>query len=205
MSSKKDVQMEDKPVPLSGELIPPTAVVSAGKGRSFLDRALPWVIVAFVFLLIGAGTVFFTLYRGEAQKLKTAQSELDTASTGLKTAETDLSTAKGDLVLANASIKTITAQLAAGTQKALIYKFQADVNTARVALLKLDPASARQALNFVKEDLTALEATGMEVNSLSGFKVRIEEANANLASDPGKSLGALDTLSANLLLLLSNF
>jgi len=108
------------------------------------------------------------------------------------------------LETANTSVSDLTTQLTTAQQYSLIYKFQADVNAARVALLKLDPASSLQALNFIKVDLADLEKTDLDADAIAGFKERITEAETNLAIEPSKSLAALDTLYNNLLFLISN-
>lgn len=218
MKPNDEVQAEDNANVdvLRQSVTEPDEVTPAKK--SIIDRAIPWVIVAIVFFLIGAATVYFTLYQQKTLELKTAQAEiaaaadnltaaeakLDTAKTQMTSVQADLAKAQTELTAANTAIDTKTAELAKSEQNSVIYKFQADVNAARAALLKLDPASSRQALNFVLADLTTLEKTKIDANALSGFKARIEEADANLESDPLKSLSALDTLYSNLLLLVNN-
>ncbi|KAF0109638.1 MAG: Uncharacterized protein FD147_2145 [Chloroflexi bacterium] len=211
MKPTDDVQTEDKAgVNELRDSVTDPAVEMTPK-KSFIDRAIPWVIVTVVFFLIGAATVYFTLYQKQTLELKTVQAELSESTNNLTAVGAKLdalidehNNVLADLAAAQTSIEEKNAALAKAEQNSVIYKFQADVNAARVALLKLDPASSRQALNFVMADLAALEKTEIDANALSGFKARIEEANANLETDPQKALGALDTLYSNLLLLVNN-
>lgn len=211
MRTENETQAEDQPVE---EVAVTSASIKAtqptGK-KGIIDRALPWVIVAIVFFLAGALVTYFALYQPKVAELTFAQSELVTAAKNAATlqgqvdaAQGELASAQTELAAAQTTITEQTAALAKSEQFLLIYKFQADVNAARATLSKLDPASSRQALTFVSSDLAELEKTDLDAEALSGFKARIEEANANLESDPQTSLAALETLYSNLLLLISN-
>jgi chromosome segregation ATPase len=208
MEPNKEVQSEDTHTvdELRKEVIAPKEEPKPSK--SFGAKVLPWFITILVMLIGGAALVFFLLYQPKVAALnadlRSAQDAAAAASQKLSTAETDLALAQSNLDTANTTIDDLTTQLTASQQFSLIYKFQADVNAARVALLKLDPATSLQALNFIKVDLTDLEKTNLDANAIAGFKERIAEAETNLQSDPAKSLEALDTLYNNLLFLISN-
>jgi ribosomal protein S20 len=208
MKPNEVIQKEDNPVVAEPAKIENTIKEEGKQAKGFWTKLLPWAVCAVICLIVGASLVFFALYQPKTTKLQTdlstAQAQFDQTSKKLASAETDLAIAKTDLETAQASVVALTSDLAKSNQVGLIHKFQADVNAARAALLKLDPASARQALNFVKTDLAELEKTNLDTNALSGFKTLIEEADANLGTDPLKSLDALDTLYTNLLLLISN-
>ena len=208
MEPNKEVQSEDTHSVEEPKKEVITPAEEPKPGKSFGAKVLPWVITILVALLAGAAAVFFGLYQPKiaAYKadLQAAQNSLDTTSKKLSTAETDLALSQTNLQAANASVDDLTAQLTTAQQFSLIYKFQADVNAARVALLKLDPASSLQAINFIKVDLADLEKTTLDPNAIAGFKERISEAESNLSVEPSKSLEALDTLYNNLLFLISN-
>ena len=208
MEPNKEVQSEDTHSVEEPKKEVITPVEEPKPGKSFGAKILPWVIAVVVSLIAGAAAVYFALYQPKIATYKTdlqaAQNSLDATSKKMSTTETDLALSQTNLQTANASVDDLTAQLTTAQQFSLIYKFQADVNAARVALLKLDPASSLQAINFIKVDLTELEKTTLDANAIAGFKERIAEAESNLSVEPSKSLAALDTLYNNLLFLISN-
>jgi hypothetical protein len=208
MDPNQEVQSEDihaveEP---KQEVITPKEEVKPGK--TFGAKVLPWLIVALVFFIGGMALIYFTLYQPKNSTLKAyltdSESQLTSATDKLAVAETDLALAETNLETADATIVDLTDQLIAADLFGSIYKFQADVNAARVALLKLDPASSLQALNFIKTDLAELETKEIDPDAIAGFKARIAEAEANLENDPATSLSALDTLYNNLVFLISN-
>ena len=208
MEPNQEVQSEDMHAveEPKQEVITPKEEVK--KTKSFGARVLTWLIVAVVFFIGGMALIYFTLYQPKISALKADLQASEVQSTSatdkLATAETDLALAETNLETAEATIADLTDQLIAADLFGSIYKFQADVNAARVALLKLDPASSLQALNFIKADLVELELKELDPNAIAGFKERIAEAEANLESEPAKSLSALDTLYNNLVFLISN-
>jgi hypothetical protein len=205
MRSDKDVQVEDSQTletPVA-ESKTPIAQPAPAK-RNFFQNALRWVIVSLVFLLIGAGVVYFTLYQTAKNSLAAAKAENSQVSDKLSAAEVDLEKAKVDLSTAQLSLNDTNTALQSEQITSLLYKFQADVNAARVAVLNLDPSSAKQALTFAAEDLTALSKTNINADSLSGLQTRIDTAIANLGADPQKAIDSLDTLYTNLLLINNN-
>lgn len=211
MRTENESQAEDQPIE---EVVATQNSIKESKPtakKGIIDRALPWVIVAIVFFLAGALVTYFALYQPKVGELTFAQSELVTAAENaaalqgqVDTAQSELTNVQAELATAQTTITEQTAALAKSDQFLLIYKFQADVNAARATLSKLDPASTRQALSFVSSDLVELEKTDLDAEALSGFKAKIEEATANVESDPQKTLDALETLYSNLLLLISN-
>lgn len=205
MKSDKDVQVEDSQTletPVTENKTP--AAEPAPAKRNFFKTALNWVTVSLIFFLIGAGVVYFTLYQTTSNALAAAKVENTQVSEKLSAAEVDLEKVKTDLSTAQLSLTDIQTSLQNEQINSLLYKFQADVNTARVGVLNLDPSSARQALTFAKEDLAALSKTSINADSLSGLKSRIDTAVTYLESDPQKAMGALDTLYTNLLLIINN-
>jgi len=218
MSETENFQTEDNPVVNEPEPTPAENQVTPAPKKGLFDKALPWVIVAIVFFLVGALITWFALYQPKVAELEAAQSEItasaETATqlqTQLDDVKSELATAKGDMVNAQATIEAQAAEIEAQKEVLaktellkVIYKFQSDVNVARAQLSKLDPASSRQALSFVVADLAELEKAGLEPDALSGLQAKIEEAQANLEIDPNKSLTAMELLYSNLLLLINN-
>jgi hypothetical protein len=208
MDPNQEVQSEDTHAveEPKQEVITPMEEVKPGK--TFGAKVLPWLMVALVFFIGGMAVIYFTLYQPKLSALKAdlqaSEVQLTNVSDKLASAETDLALAETNLETAEGTIVDLTDQLIAADLFGSIYKFQADVNAARVALLKLDPASSLQALNFIKEDLSELEIKELDPDAIAGFRERIAEAEANLEKDPAKSLAALDTLYNNLVFLISN-
>jgi len=205
MKTDKDVQVEDSQTletPVSP--VEPVKTDQTPAQRNFLQKAIPWVIVSLVFFLIGAALIFFTIYNTAKTELALSKTEATDLSEKLSSAEVDLEKIKNDLGTAQLSLADSQTALEAEKITSLLYKFQSDVNSARVALLKLDPSSSRQALTFATEDLAALSKTSINADSLSGLQSRIDTALLNLEADPQKAIEALDTLYTNLLLINDN-
>lgn len=216
MDPHKDVQAEDRPAEKEIESNATVEIVSAPAAKKgIIDRALPWVILAIVSFLVGALLTWFVVYQPKAQELAAAQTKITesaamadekiaTMQTSLDAANAKLDTANENLASAQATIEEQTALLAKTELLKVIYKFQSDVNVARASLSKLDTASSRQALSFLAADLAELEKAGLDPDSLSGFKTKIEDAQTNLETDPGQTLADLETIYSNLLLLINN-
>lgn len=197
----------------------PATIDAEPKKKSFWNKLIPWAIVALVFFLGGMALIYFTLYRNatdatKAEEMKAAglQSEL-TQAQGKLTVEqetsgklqTELDGVKAELTTALGTIESQAAEILKAQQLQTVYKFLADVNTARAVLETLDVSSTRQAINFAKADLVELEATGIEAASISGFKDRLDEAETKLGEpDLLTSRAALNTLYQNILLLIDN-
>lgn len=203
MKDKKIIQAEDSPTIEEPKKTQPSVQPETPiePGRSFFKKALPWVIVALVFFIGGMCLIYFTIYQETSQQLTLAKSKVDEQSTQLSQDQLDLTKAKTDLSTAQKSLTDANNQMVKDTQLLAIYKFQGDVNQARVSLLKLDPSSARQALSVAGDDLKALSATNISQDSIAGLQPQIDMALTNLESDPAKAISALDTLYTNLLLL----
>jgi len=120
------------------------------------------------------------------------------------TLEAQLNTAQTDLSSSRATIQSNNDQIAALTLKLAVYKMKTDVNTIRVALLKLDPITARQALNASRADLADLTALKVDASTLDGFTKRLDNTDRLMATDPQKAMLELDNLIDNLYLLESN-
>jgi cytoskeletal protein RodZ len=202
MENKRKIQMEDSP-----SLETPQKTMDSAeepnpiKKRSFWQKVLPWVIVALVFFIGGMALIYFTLYQTARTDLSQAQASLSSATDQLSTAQLDLEKAKNDLTTTQSDLVTANNELDKTSQLSALYKFQSDVNLARVSLAKLDPSSARQALSVATDDFTALSNTNVSKSAISGLQAQIDTALTNLETDPAKAMSALDTLYTNLLLI----
>lgn len=216
MDPDNNIQTEDSPAEKAVENSSAVEIASTpAVKKGFVDRALPWVIVGIVFFLIGALLTWFVVYQPKAQELTATQVQMTESAeaaaekaaslqTSLDAANADLTAANENLASAQATIEAQTTLLAKTELLKVIYKFQSDVNVARASLSKLDTASSRQALSFLAADLAELEKAGLDPDSLSGFKAKIEDAQANLEPASDKTLADLETIYSNLLLLINN-
>lgn len=212
MDPDNNVQAEDSPA----ENKPVVEIVSTpAPKKGLIDRALPWVIVALVAFLVGALLTWFVVYQPKGEALAAAQAQLTEVAASaaenatnlqstLDAANANLKAANENLASAQATIEAQTTLLAKTELLKVIYKFQSDVNVARASISKVDPSSSRQALSFLAADLSELEKAGLDPDSLSGFKAKIEDAQANLETAPDKTLADLETIYTNLLLLINN-
>lgn len=205
MTPRKETQVEDSTVTKVETPVTPQPKPEEKPKKTFLQIALPWVIVAVVFFLGGLSTLYFTAYRTTKAELAAAKASAAELSDQLSAAEVNLQKATTDLTDTQADLESTAANLTKSQTLAILYKFQADVNAVRASILNQDPSSARQTLTFVSADLAALQKTGIDAESLAGLQPRIDTALENLESEPQKSLEALDTLYTNLTLITSNF
>ncbi len=204
MDPEKNVQAEDKPVANEPEKKESVEIVGQPQKKSVVDRALPWVIVGLVCFLVGALVTYFALYQPKIAELKTAQTDLTAATENATDLQAQLDTSKADLATANATIEELNVSLAASEKYRLIYKFQADVNAAQASLTNNEPTSARQALGYATDDLSDLEETDLDADTLAGFKAKIVEASNKLNSAPSSAIATLTTLQSDLLNMISH-
>lgn len=211
MSETKKVQAEDNPVADETKKQPEVKAVIPAPKKGFFARILPWVIVALVFLLAGFVVTWFTLYQPKVAELQYTQTQVAAAGENASQLQQQiddktvaLNKSQEDLTHAQATIVAQSTAIAHSDLLQLIYKFQSDVNLARTHLLQQDPASSKQAFAFITADLSELEKAGLDETALSGFKAKIEDAQNYMESEPAKSLDAMETIYANLLLLISN-
>lgn len=196
--------LEDRPA----EPVPPAAkpveVEPVVHKESWFKRALRWVTVSLLFFLIGAAAVFFTIYNRTSDQLSAVQAQATASANQVATLEAQMKTAQQELASAQTAIQDGNDQLAAMTLKLAVYKMKTDVNTIRVALLKLDTITARQALTASRQDLADLVTLKVDASTLDGFTKRLDNTDQLLSTDPQKAMLELDNLIDNLYLLESN-
>ncbi|MRR32828.1 hypothetical protein EG834_21410 [bacterium] len=196
--------LEDKPVEFQKPEVEPAPVAPVVKKESWATRALRWLLVAILFLLIGAAAVYFALTMPAKQQITGLNLAASASADKIATLDSDLKAANSSLVVATAAVNTQSAQIISLSLKNAVYKMQMDVDTIRISLLKLDTITATQALGAARLDITALESLGVDKATLDGFATRLVNAEINLSADPQKSMAELDNLIGNLYLLESN-
>jgi cytoskeletal protein RodZ len=205
MKTRKDIQVEDSPsLETKKSAAEPTAQPQAAPKPGFFKRILPWIIVAVVFFIGGACLVYFTLYQNSQTALSTATQSSAKMSEQLAAANVDLEKAKSDLGTSQSALVDANNALSNAQQLSILYKFQADVNTARTSLARIDPSSARQALTIAGADLVELQKTSISTDNIAGLQPQLDLALTNLETDPQKAASAMDTLYTNLLLISGN-
>jgi cytoskeletal protein RodZ len=205
MENNKDIQVEDNPSLETPNRTPqPKTEPQVPVKPGFFKRVIPWVIVILVSFIAGAGLIYFTLYTRVNNAYTASEQNVATLTDKLSTSEMDLSKVKTELGTTQASLVNANNSAVKDQQLLLLYKFQSDVNLARVSMLKLDSSTARQALSVAGDDLKALTATNINPDSISGLQPQLDTAVTNVLSFPDKAGNALDTLYTNLLLISNN-
>ena len=78
MNPDNNVQAEDSPAEQKPETKPVVEIVSTpAPKKGLIDRALPWVIVAIVFFLVGALLTWFVVYQPKGQALCSCPGSID--------------------------------------------------------------------------------------------------------------------------------
>lgn len=196
--------LEDKPVEFHTPVVEPAPAAPVVKKESWAKRALRWILVSLLFLLIGAAAVYFTLTMQANQQIVGLNIAATASADKIATLESDLNAANSALLAATAAVNTQSAQITALSLKNAVYKMQMDVDTIRISLLKLDTITATQALGAARLDITTLASLGVDKATLDGFTTRLVNAEITISTDTQKSMAELDNLIGNLYLLESN-
>lgn len=196
--------LEDRPAEPVTPLTKPVEEKPVPRKESWFVRAVRWVLTCLLFLVIGAAAVYLTLTVDANRKITALQAEATASANQIATLEAQMKTAQQELASDQTAIQNGNDQLAAMTLKLAVYKMKTDVNTIRVALLKLDTITARQALAASRQDLADLVTLKVDASTLDGFTKRLDNTGQLLSTDPQKAMLELDNLIDNLYLLESN-
>jgi uncharacterized protein HemX len=183
---------------------------SVKKTPSKISRFLSMVGVGILLVTLGATAMFLAVYIPQTNDLKAqikaaqsevsaAKIEMTTAKTeveGLKAVEAQLTQAKSDLVTLQGKLDKVSAQKS-------VYEIQSNVNTARVALLKVDSARAAQSLEYLIQNLGALEVPAFP-DITKNLETRLNNIRTTITADPTKALSDLEALFNDLVLLADN-
>jgi TolA-binding protein len=180
------------------------------KAPSKFSHFLRMVGAGILLVTLGAAVMFLIVYLpqtdGLKAQIKTAQSEVSAAKAevttakteikGLKEVEAQLTQAKSDLVTLQGKLDVVSAQKS-------VYEIQSNVNTARVALLKVDSARAAQSLEYLIQNLGALEVPAFP-DITKNLETRLNNIRTTITADPAKALSDLEALFNDLVLLADN-
>lgn len=183
---------------------------SEKKAPSKFSRFLRMVGVGILLVTLGAAALFLAVYIPQTDDLKAqikaaqtevnaAKAEVTTAKTeigGLKAVDAKLTQAKSDLVTLQGKLDKVSAQKS-------VYQIQSNVNTARIALLKDNPAQAAQSLEYIIQNLSTLEVPAFP-DSTKNLETWLPTIRTTITTDPAKALSDLEALFNDLVLLADN-
>ena len=176
---------------------------SGKKASSKFSRFLTMVGVGILLVTFGAAALFLAVYIPQTDALKaqikTAQSEATIAKSEmarLKAVEAQLTQAKSDIVILQGKLDRVSAQKS-------IYEIQSNVNTARIALLKNNPAQAAQSLEYIIQNLRALDVPAFP-DSTKNLETWLPTIRTAITTNPTKALSDLEALFNDLVLLADN-
>ena len=184
--------------------------ISTKKASSKFSRFLSMVGLGILLVTLGAAVLFLAVYIPQTDGLKAqikaaqtevsaAKAEVTTAKTeieGLKAVEAQLTQAKSDLVTLQGKLDKVSAQKS-------VYQIQSNVNTARIALLKDNPAQAAQSLEYIIQNLSTLKVPAFP-DSTKNLETWLPTIRTTITSDPTKALSDLEALFNDLVLLADN-
>jgi len=183
---------------------------SGKKAPSKFSRFLRMVGIGILLVTLGASALFLAVYLPQTDNLKAqikaaqsevsvAKAEATTAKTeieGLKAVEAQLTQAKSDLVTLQGKLDKVSAQKS-------VYEIQSNVNTARIALLKDDSSGAAQSLEYIIQNLGALEVPAFP-DSPKNLETWLTDIHTTITTDKTKALSDLEALFNALVLLADN-
>ena len=183
---------------------------SGKKAPSKFSRFLTMVGVGILLVTLGAAALFLAVYLPQTDNLKAqikaAQSEVSAAKAeattakmeieGLKMVEAQLTQAKSDLVTLQGKLDKVSAQKS-------VYEIQSNVNTARIALLKIDSARAAQSLEYIIQNLNTL-AVPTFPDITKNLETRLTDIRTTITTNQTKALSDLEALFNDLVLLADN-
>ena len=210
---KKDEIPNEEPTTINSEA-QPAEELSLKKPEkrepSKFSRFLRMLGVGILLLALGVGGLYLAVYIPQTNDLKAqikaAQSEVTTAKTevttaksqveSLKAVETQLTQAKNDIVTLQNQLDKVSAQKS-------VYQIQSNVNTARVALLKEDSSGSAQSLEYIIQNLKALEVPAFP-DITKNLETRLTNIRTTITTDKIKALSDLEALFYDLVLLADN-
>jgi uncharacterized protein HemX len=210
---KKDEIPNEEPTTINSEAQPaeePSLKKPEKREPSKFSRFLRMLGVGFLLLALGVGGLYLAVYIPQTNDLKAqikaAQSEVTKAKTevttaksqveGLKAVEAQLTQAKNDIVTLQNQLDKVSAQKS-------VYQIQSNVNTARVALLKDDSSGSAQSLEYIIQNLKALEVPAFP-DITKNLETRLTGIRTTITTDKIKALSDLEALFNDLVLLADN-
>ena len=161
------------------------------QNHSFFQKALRQILFAFLFLLIGAGLVFFLVHQPAAKDYATQKEEI----TRYQAIEADYNQLLADYTELNTRHEVSVTLVD-------IYKIQNNVNIARIALMEDNETRLSIALGYVEKDIETLDIG--EFPEKVDLSSRVAAIKDYLPDNTQKALSELNALFNDLLLLANN-
>jgi len=169
----------------------PEEVMPAKKNRSWLQKALTWVGVVLLALLVGFGVAFFVLYLP-------LQRQYVAASTELATLRSDYEKVNSELSALKAEYQRAQEQLSEGQLDWVLSRLVSNVSYLRLALITKDNLTAQQELSAAEANLKALTPLLNDPQTAQALEERLKTIRGAITSNPNKALEELRLLSENL-------
>lgn len=200
MARKKETQIEDSQSVEQEEKVEiKTEMNNADKPKkTFVQKALPWVIVALVSFLGGAALIYFTLFTTTKADLAAATENSAQLTANLTTCQADLTKANDGLSAAQTTLTQTSVDLAKQQKLAILYKFQADANAARSALNESNLFSAGLKMALMVDDIAKMKAMDFSADEITGLQSRLDTIQQSLPGDPANAIKELQTLADDL-------
>jgi len=166
-------------------------IESKSHSQSFFKKALHQFLLAVLFLLIGAGLVFFLVHQPAAKDYATQKEEI----TRYQAIEADYNQLLADYTELNTRHEVSVTLVD-------IYKIQNNVNIARIALMEDNETRLSIALGYVEKDIETLDIG--EFPEKVDLSSRVAAIKDYLPDNTQKALSELNALFNDLLLLANN-
>ena len=209
---KKDEIPKEEATAITSEIQPAEepSKNSEKKETTKFSRFLRMLGAGILLLALGAGALFLAVYIPQTNDLKaqikagqnevaTAKTELTTSKSeveSLKAVDAQLTQAKNDIVTQQSQLDKVSAQRS-------VYQIQSNVNTARIALLKDDASGSAQSLEYIIQNLKALEVPAFP-DITKNLETRLTNIRTTITTDKTKALSDLEALFNDLVLLADN-
>ena len=159
--------------------------------NTFMQKALRQILLAVLFLAIGAGLIFFLVHQPAAKEYA-AQKEEAVRLQNIETQYNQLLSDYADLNTHHEVAVTLVS----------IYQIQNNVNIARIALMEGNETRLSIALGYVEKDIGTLNIG--EFPEKVDLSARVTAINDYLPNNTQKALSELSALFDDLLLLANN-
>jgi hypothetical protein len=175
---------------------PPTSKAETQAGvkvhkNTFMQKALRQILLAVLFLIIGAGLVFFLVYQPAAKEYAAQKEE----AARLQNIETQYNQLLSDY-------ESLNTRHAVAVTLVDIYQIQNNVNIARIALMDGNETRLSIALGYVEKDIETLDIG--EFPEKIDLSARVTAIKGYLPNNTQKALNELSALFDDLLLLANN-
>lgn len=166
-------------------------IESKSRSQSFFKKALHQFLLAVLFLLIGAGLIFFLVHQPAAKEYTAQKEEISRYQT---------MEANYNQLLADYTDLSTRHEVAVTLVD--IYKIQNNVNIARIALMEDNETRLSIALGYVEKDIETLDIG--EFPEKVDLSARVTAIKGYLPDNTSKALSELNALFDDLLLLANN-